>query len=176
VFPDGLGYLSASSTGRATCGYITKAQHFILGAARCALGGEENCGGWKWSRLQLQGDTIGNLHEDPPSANYRSIITVDPIPFTPLQLEPNRPSARAAAFNTLMEASLNMNAKLFATAISHDRYAGAAAAHDLEWAALQSSAYLHYLHEAAQAMINAGDRLDALLQELRDEGIADRGL
>jgi nucleoid-associated protein YgaU len=144
------------------------------GAANCALAGGTSCGGWKGPQLQLPFvGTIGNLMEDPPSASYRTIIIPQEVTVAPLQSGPNLPATRAAVLNALMEASLDLNGDLFASAVSYDRYAGAAAAGDLEWAALQSSAYLHYLERTARAMVAAGDRIDGLLQAIRDEGIRD---
>lgn len=143
------------------------------GVVNCALGGGTSCGGWKGPKLQVPGDTLGNLNEDPPSADYRSIITPIEINVAPLKSGPNMPARRAAALNELMEASLNLNRNLFASVVSHDRYAGAAVAGDLEWAALQSSAYLHYLELAARAMVAAGDGIEGVVRAARDEGIRD---
>ncbi|MGB4975382.1 MAG: hypothetical protein WBR35_01460 [Anaerolineae bacterium] len=140
-------------------------------AISCALQGGTNCGGWKGPRLQLPGDSIGNLLEDPPSQNYDSFINVEPIPFTPLVPGPNLPTARTEALNRLMAASLNGTNYLFAAAVSFDRYAGAGEANDLRWASLQANAYLYYLDLAAHALIESGDAFDALIQEIQAEEI-----
>jgi hypothetical protein len=150
---------------------------FIYGAGgsvNCALAGGTNCGGWKGPQLQLPFvDTIGNLMEDPPSARYRTIVIPNEVTVTPLKSSANLPATRAVVLNALMDTSLDLNGNLFAGVVSYDRYAGAAAAGDLEWAALQSGAYLHYLGLAARAMVAVGDRIDGLLQAIRDEGIRD---
>jgi hypothetical protein len=142
-------------------------------AANCALAGGANCGGWKGPRLQLPGDTIGNLQNDPPSQHYRSVITVEPLTVTPLQPTPTRSPARTAALNALMESSLQFETHIFGAVVSYDRYAGAAEANELEWTSTQAGAYLFYLHQAANDMIHIGDRLDALIQVARSEGATD---
>jgi hypothetical protein len=82
-------------------------------------------------------------------------------------------AGRAAAANALMEAGLDLTAKLRAAGLSLDRYAGAAAAEDLFWASQQAAALLYYKQEAGAAMIETADRIDDLLQVLRDEGVED---
>ena len=142
-------------------------------AIACALGGGTSCGGWKGPRLQRPGGSLGSLGGDPPSQDYRSIVSISPIEFNPLQPGPTLPAARADALNRVMTASLDLLNNLFATVVSYDRYAGAAQANDLEWQSLQSSAYLYYLDRAAGALSVAATAIDALLQEIRDEGLVD---
>ena len=142
-------------------------------AISCALDGGTNCGGWKGPHLKLPGDTIGNLQNDPPSQQYRSVITVAPLTVTPLQPTSTRSPARTAALNALMESSLQFETHIFGAVVSNDRYSGAAQANDLEWTSTQAGAYLFYLHQSANDMINVGDRLDALIQVARNEGVTD---
>ena len=139
----------------------------------CAMGGGTSCGGWKGPQLQLPGDSLGNLGEDPPSQSYKAIVTTTPIPFTPLLPGQGLPAASAAALNAVIRASLELLNNLFATVAAYDRYAGAAAANDLEWQSLQASAHLHYLGQAAAAMFVTADAIDALLQEIHAEGLTD---
>lgn len=99
--------------------------------------------------------------------------TLEKFSFTPLQPSTDLPAARAAAANALMEASLDLTAELRAAVISLERYEGAAEAEDLYWASQQGSALLYYKREAGKVMPGVADKIEAMLQELRTEGITD---
>jgi len=143
------------------------------GAINAALAGSEDSGGWNGPRLQLPGGGFGSLANDPPSQDYRSIATADPIQFTPLQPGPNMPVARAQAINDAIASLLDLEVKLMATVVAYDRYAGATEADDLYWSSMQADAFVHYLNQTGAALVNAADKLDALNAEARAEGFTD---
>jgi hypothetical protein len=143
------------------------------GGINCALAGGTNCKGWRGPRLKLPGDSLGNLKDDPPRQDYTVLAEPEDLTFPPLQPGNGIPASRAKAINELAAASADLTAKLIAAALSHDRYGGAAQANDLEWASRQANAYLFYLGESARAMITVGDKIDALVQALKSEGITD---
>ncbi len=145
----------------------------VWGAVSCALAGGEDCGGWNGPRLKLPGGGFGSLGKDPPSQDYRSIATADPIQFTPVQPGPNMPAARAQALNDAVAAVLDLEVKLMATVVAYDRYAGATEANDLYWSSLQADAFVHYLNQTGAALVNVADKLDALNAEARAEGFTD---
>lgn len=145
----------------------------VAGGINCAMTGGENCGGWNGPRLILPGGGFGSLFQDPPSQDYRSIATADPIQFTPIQPGPTMPAARAQAINDLVTAVLDLEVKLMATVVANDRYAGATEAGDLYWSSMQADAFVHYYNQTGAALINVADKLDALNAEARAEGFTD---
>ena len=142
-------------------------------AINCALAGGTSCGGWRGPHLKLPGDSLGNLRKDPPSQDYKTIVTIDPIAFTPLQPGPTMPAPRASALNAVMSASLDMLNNAFAAVAAYDRYAGATEANDLEWESLQANAHLYYLDQLANALVTTANAIDALVTEVHSEGLVD---
>ncbi len=154
-------------------GNILDFQYEAGGGINCALAGGTSCKGWQGPRMKLPGDSLGNLKQDPPRQDYTVLATLEELTFPPVQPGNGIPVARANAVNELASASADLTAKLIAAALSHDRYGGAAQANDLEWSSRQASAYLFYLDASARAMITVADKMDALVQTLKNEGITD---
>jgi hypothetical protein len=113
------------------------------------------------------------LGGDPPRQDYQTYATLEEYTFTPLEPGEDLSPERAAAANALMEAVLDLTARLRAATISLDRYAGAAAAGDLLWASQQAAALIYYKQEAGATMVTVAYRLEALQQVMRDEGMQD---
>jgi len=118
-------------------------------------------------------DACEALGGDPPRQDYNMIAVPEHFTFTLLAAGPDLSAERAAAANALMEAALEVTANLRAATLTLDRYAGAAAAGDTDWAARQAAALLLFKHDAGAAMARAADRLDALQQVTRNEGVND---
>jgi hypothetical protein len=119
------------------------------------------------------GEVCRSIGGDPPRPDYQAYATAERPAFTPLQAGPSLPAARAIALNSLMEASLDLMSSLRAAQVSYDRFGGAVEANDLTWIPLQAGAYVYFKRQAGEAMVAVADRLDAVLQVVRDEGIQD---
>lgn len=139
----------------------------------CALKGGTDCGGWNGPKLQLPGDTFGNLSNDPPRDDYRTVSPPDSLSFTPLQPGANMPAARAAALNNLMQSTLDLTSRLLAATLAYDRYGGAAEAGERYYAALQASVYQFYLRQSGESFNAVADAVDQLKAAMLAEGIAD---
>lgn len=145
------------------------------GGIDCALQGGGRCDGWQGPRMKLPGGSLGNIGQDPPSQDYRSVLTVEPIAVPPVSPGPDMPPARAGAINELTTSAADTYVNLFLAVASYDRYAGAAQVGigALSWAALHSVNYLHYMELSAHGLIDTADKIDALLAALEAEGIED---
>ena len=113
------------------------------------------------------------LGQCPPRQDYDTYATLESYTFIPLVPGDDLSAARAAAGNALMEAMLDLTAQMRAAALSLDRYSGAANAGDLYWASEQAASLIYFKEESGATMLEAADRLDALLAVLRDEGVED---
>jgi hypothetical protein len=113
------------------------------------------------------------LGGDPPRLDYTLYAVPEHFTFTPIVAGPDLTAARAAAANALVEAALDLTSNLRAATLSLDRYGGAAAAGDVEWAARQAAALLAFKHDSGAAMVRVADRIDALLQVIRNEGTSE---
>lgn len=143
------------------------------GGIDCAMKGGTSCSGWKGPRMKLPGDTIGNLAQDPPSQDYRTILTVEPLTAPPIESGPDMSPALAAALNDLVAAAMDAYVDLFLAAATYDRYAGAVEAGSLQWSSIQSANYLIHLERSAHGLIAVADSFDALFLVLEDEEIND---
>ena len=83
------------------------------------------------------------------------------------------PPERAAALQALMDSLVHLVGTLRAGQVSIDRLGGAVEADDEEWEQKQSAALMEYKRASGEAFIQVADRLDALLDELANEGIND---
>jgi len=132
-------------------------------------------------------EAINALSMDPPRQDYRTLLSrMDGYYFPPLQPGAGVSLAKAKATNNMLEAHLDLLAKLRAAQICSDRYAGAVAninsgnpttAADAQtWAAKQAAAMLYYIGQTGQAMLLSAQRVDEYLSVLRAEGIIDIGV
>jgi hypothetical protein len=155
-------------------GNIIDAAYENFGAASCALAGGTQCGGWSGPHLQTPiADTVksvGTLINDPPSQEFRTIVSIEPAPLPLLEPNAKMSEMRRLALNALATATIDMIAQSMGAALSFDRYAGAMEAGDLTWGSLQSVAQLHYLRRAGDAMVLVADRFDAFLDIVENEG------
>jgi uncharacterized protein (TIGR03437 family) len=112
-------------------------------------------------------------YEDPPRQDYRIIATPEKFTAPTPEPVPGYPPARAAAADALIDALLDYIAKLRAAKITLDRMAGAALSSDQEWASLQAAAFSRYKKQWGEAALVVSNRLEALVAQLRSEGIQD---
>jgi hypothetical protein len=123
--------------------------------------------------LEAWSQVLASLVDDPPRQDYDTYATLEEYTFTPLVPGDDLSPARAAAANALTEAILDLTARLRAATLSFDRYSGAAEANDLFWASQQAAALLTFKEDAGSKMDEVADRIETLLEVLRDEGVAD---
>ena len=127
--------------------------------------------------LEFNFDTWGAASDalagDPPRSDYKTYAKIEKLTFVPLTPGPDLPPARAAVGNRLMHASLDLSATLRAALVSLDRAGGANQAGDTVWGWRQGAALMYYKREAGAAMLTTADRLEAMIHELRDEGLQD---
>jgi hypothetical protein len=114
-----------------------------------------------------------SLGQCPPRQDYDTYATLESYTFTPLVPGGDLSADRAAAGNALMEATLDLTARLRAAALSLDRYSGAANANDLYWASEQAASLIYFKEESGAQMLEVADRLDALLDVMLGEGVED---
>lgn len=126
--------------------------------------------GWQ---LDAAADMSQAMGGDPPRQDYQSISMPDKPSVPLVQPDAQLSAARAAALNALIDAQLEATAYGRAAVIALDRYGGAAAAGDTTWAAQQVAALIYFEQQLSAALILAGDRLDAFVQVLDQEGQPD---
>jgi len=122
-------------------------------------------GAWK--------DAINAISLDPPRQDFRVLATVEGYTFNHVSQSAEVSYERACAINALMEAHLDLLAKLKAMQITSDRYAGACLAEEQTWASQQASALLYYYKASGQAMDAAAEAIENYLYVLRSEGVQD---
>ncbi len=123
--------------------------------------------------IDMWGKSAGALDQDPPRSDYTTYAKIDTLAFVPLTPGRDLPPARAAAANRLMRASLDLSATLRAAQVSLDRVGGANQAGDTVWGWRQGAAFMYYKRAAGTAMLTAAHELEAMLTELRAEGVPD---
>lgn len=126
----------------------------------------------RW-QLKKAGEISQNLGGDPPRQDYRAIALPKKPAIAPFEPDGELSPARAAALNGLIDALLDVQANGDAAVISLDRYGGATAAGDLQWASQQAAALIYYEQQLGAAMVTAADRLIAFRQVLLDEFVPD---
>jgi hypothetical protein len=126
--------------------------------------------GWVYDTYEKASIALGS---DPPRQDYTTPTTLETYTYTPLTPGPDLPVSRAVAANAWIAASYDLLAKYRAASLSLDRAAGAAEAGNLLWSSQQTAAHLYYLKQSGVALLDVADRMDAYLQELRDEGFVD---
>lgn len=122
-------------------------------------------------------DTAANISQalggDPPRSDFNLIATPQVLPAAGATPDWGPiPPARAAALTALRASLLELVSNLQAGQISVDRLGGAMQANDEQWTTRQSEALLHYKRQSGAAMIVVADHLEALVVELKAEGIA----
>jgi hypothetical protein len=111
------------------------------------------------------------LGDDPPRQDYNQIAQPQKLSVPPVIPNAQVPPARAAAINAMADALAEVNAYGTAAQISLDRYGGASEAKDLQWASVQTSAYLEYKRLMGTAAITASERISDLIGIAAQEGI-----
>lgn len=172
-------------------GEVRHAQYYVEGGkfgVEWAIEGFKHALGSAWGFLipnlmfhKILGfnyDTWGKVSEelvppDPPDSNYKTYAKIETLTFVPLTPGPDLPPARAAVANSLMGAALDLSATLRAAMASFDRLGGANQAGDTVWGWRQGEALMYYKREAGTAMLTVADRLDAMINEFRNEGVQD---
>jgi hypothetical protein len=114
---------------------------------------------------------------DPPRADFNTYARPQRIetPKLPATIKGVSPERRAA-FESMMDALLDMRANLAAGVISIDRHGGAREAKDAKWTYAQACALAHYKREAGRAMIVASDRIEKYASLLAKENAPDSPL
>ena len=123
--------------------------------------------------MQLETASIidNALGLDPPRQDFHQLTSPHKLQLPPLQPGGNLTPARAAAINALDNDLAEANAAGRASVIALDRSGGASAAHDLQWASIQSAAVIEYNRQMGTALISASVDLDNLLNISAGEGI-----
>lgn len=143
------------------------------GAINCALRGGTRCGGWSGPSLQLPGGSLGSLSDDPPRQDYKVVAVPETLSLPVLDSGPDMPAGRAAALNNFMAASAKLATMEIATVLSFDRYSGAVQAGDSTWTSIQANAYVAYLKQTGQYLLDNQKAIQALITEIRAEGYTD---
>ena len=110
---------------------------------------------------------------DPPRQDYTIIAVAEPVTLPPVPAGNGVSPQMAAALNDLRTQLAWVNAHGSAAIISYDRYGGAAAAGDLQWASAQINALNMQKQEMAKRILEAADALDAYRAARQTAGIAD---
>jgi hypothetical protein len=125
------------------------------------------------SLLDAWKDAIQAIQLDPPRQDFRQYAAVETYEFDPAVAGNGISAERAAAANAMIEAHLDLLAKLRAAQITLDRYAGAALANEQTWTSQQAAALIHFYKRSGEALLLSADRIDAFIQALRNEGVED---
>jgi len=147
--------------------FITSAGGGII----CGLGGGSNCSGYNGPTMSLPFSSF--LGKDPPRQDYMLLAIPETFTYPTLAAGPDLPAARAAALNTLMQASFDLMSVQAAAIVTYDRYAGATEAKDLTWASIQANAYSDYLKQTGGAMVIYARAINDLITEVKAEGFTD---
>lgn len=124
---------------------------------------------WLFSTAETISEQLGG---DPPRPDFDSIATVEDT--TPaVALDDDIPPARRAALQALANSLVRLVSVLRAGQVTLDRLGGAIEAGDEAWEARQGAALNEHKRAAGEAFIAVAESLDALLAELRAEGIRD---
>jgi hypothetical protein len=143
------------------------------GVVSCAMRGGDNCGGWSGPSLQLPGGSLGSLNDDPPRQDYKVVAVPETLNLPTLEPGAGMPAGRAAAINDFMTASAQLATMEIATVVSFDRYSGAIQAGDQTWASIQANAYVAYLKQTGQDLLDNQKAIQALIAEIHAEGYTD---
>lgn len=111
------------------------------------------------------------LKGDPARQDYTVIDTPQVMMLPPMQPGNGVSVARATALNELDAALAQSNAYGRAAATALDRYAGASAAGDLQWASTQSAVMLQYEQLMGSELITASLKIDNLINVAASEGV-----
>ncbi|MEN6549767.1 MAG: hypothetical protein ABFE07_27305 [Armatimonadia bacterium] len=124
---------------------------------------------WTFDTASTISQALGG---DPPRSDFNLIATPEALPAASMTPQwGNIPPARAAALSALRMSLISLVANLRAGQVSVDRLGGAIQANDEQWVTQQSEALLHHKRQSGAAMVVVADRLEALLAELKAEGI-----
>lgn len=152
---------------------VGKLGKFAGGATAIPRAGIAVLTGWMYDKAAQISKALGG---DPPRQDFKIIAEPVRNPLPTMPRTAGESDALFAAQVALTEALAEAIAVGDAATISFDRYGGAAAASDLEWASVQAASLLHYRKLFGQAAIVAGDRMAALRTVIEREGGADAGL
>jgi hypothetical protein len=111
------------------------------------------------------------LNGDPPRQDYTLIDVPHKLSLPPMQAGNGISAARATALNELDDALAEANAYGTAAAVALDRYGGASAARDLQWASVQSAALLEYNRQMGVALVTAAQKIDNVIAVASSEGV-----
>jgi hypothetical protein len=123
---------------------------------------------WMLNRAEEIAKSLG---DDPPRQDYTQVAQPQKLSAPPVVPNANVPPARAAAINAMADALAEVNAYGTAAQISLDRYGGASEAKDLQWASVQTAAYLEYKRLMGEAAITASATISNLIDIAAQEGI-----
>lgn len=124
---------------------------------------------WLFNTAETISEQLGG---DPPRADFDRIATVgDATPQ--VALGDDIPPARRAALQALANSLVRLVSVLRAGQVTMDRLGGAIEAGDEAWEARQGAALNEHKRAAGEAFIAVADSLEALLAELRAEGVRD---
>jgi hypothetical protein len=127
-------------------------------------------GGW-WNWVKDAAKKISQaLGLDPPRQDYTTVTLPVRHTFPPVQPGPNISAARAAAFNAVSDALLDVEAYATAEDTALDRYGGASEANDLLWASEQVNEMTYYQQQLGNALLVYADSLDNFVSVLKAEG------
>lgn len=113
---------------------------------------------------------------DPPRQDYKIVAEPQRRPLPPAVRADGITDAGFAAQVALDEALAEFVAIGDAATITLDRYGGAAAAGNLEWASVQASSLLYYRKQLGAASNVVADKIAALIAVIESEGGGNAGL
>jgi hypothetical protein len=123
-----------------------------------------------WMMVQAA-EISRNLVGDPPRQDYDSLAIPPRISLPPVTPPEGVSLALAAAVEDVRQAMAEVVYYGRGATISLDRYGGASAASDMQWASEQSNAMLYYNEQMGSALITASQVISGFYQVLVDENI-----
>ncbi|MGI5817681.1 MAG: hypothetical protein ACOX9R_06230 [Armatimonadota bacterium] len=117
------------------------------------------------------GRATAALGGDPPVPNFDEIATPEPISLPAFAPDEELSPEHTAAVQALTETVAETLAIVRAANVTEDRLGGAMQAGDDEWTERQAAALIGYKHDAGRQMMEMAERIDAVLQALRNAGV-----
>ncbi len=121
----------------------------------------------------IWGESIDLIAIDPSRSDYTILAVLEPGTFQAVQPGDGVTKTRAQAVNSFLSAGIDLVAKLRAARFSVERCSGARQAGDSQWARRQQENALKYERESGLAMIEAADKMEALVRICKSEHVPD---
>jgi len=123
--------------------------------------------------VRLWGECIDLIAIDPSRSDYTILAVPEPGTFQAVQPGDGVTRTRAQAVNSFLSTGVDLMAKLRAARFSVERCSGARQAGDSQWARRQQENALKYERESGLAMIEAADKMEALVRICESEHVPD---